>query len=356
MNGTLPIIVGAPGSPYSRKLRAVMRFRRIPFAWLHQGAPECRGLPQPRVALLPQLVMRDENGELVARTDTSPIIRDLEERFPSARSVVPPDPAMAFLDELVEDYADEWLTKCMFHYRWAFAPDVTKAAAILPRWFRTNQPEADAIAFGEHFSQRQIARLSVVGSNDTTAPVIEESYRRLLRLLDEHLTEHRFVMGERPGVADFALYGQLTQLVGFDPTPSAIALEVAPRVVAWVDVVEDLSGLEPGNRDWLPRDPISPGLRAILAEAGRVYVPFLLANAAALDSGEETVECVIDGRPWRQSPFPYQRKCLGWLRRSYAALTEADRTWVAATLAGTGWEAVFNGLLGGPIVRVRRSL
>ncbi len=335
------VIVGAPGSPYSRKLRAVLRYRRIAYAWRHQGAPESLHLPQPRVALLPQLLLPDSNGELQACTDTTPLIRELEQRFASTRSVIPADAAMAFLDQLLEDYADEWLTKCMFHYRWAFAEDIAKAAAILPRWFRTNQPEASAVAFGEQFSQRQIGRLSVVGSNETTSPVIEESYRRLLRLLDEHLTEHRFVMGERPGVADFAIYGQLTQLVGFDPTPSAIALRVAPRVVAWVDVIEDLSGLEPDDRDWLARDAISPGLSALLGEAGRVYVPFLLANAAALDRGDETVECEIDGRAWRQSPFPYQRKCLGWLRQSYAELSQSDRQWVDDVLDGTGWQAVF---------------
>ena len=49
-------IVGAPGSPYSRKLRAVLRYRRIPHVWLLRGAPEARGLPRPRVELLPQLV------------------------------------------------------------------------------------------------------------------------------------------------------------------------------------------------------------------------------------------------------------------------------------------------------------
>lgn len=37
-----------------------------------------------------------------------------------------------------------------------------------------------------------------------------------------------------------------------------------------------------------------------------------------------------------QKPFPYQRKCLGWLRESYAKLSPADRKIVDATLAGTG--------------------
>jgi len=333
-------IVGAPGSPYSRKMRAVLRYRRIPHVWINQGAPETRGLPQPRVHLLPQLILPGPDGVLEARTDSTPLIRELETRY-SGRSVIPPDGALAFIDALLEDYADEWLTKAMFHYRWAFAADVANAAAILPRWFRTNQPESDAVANGKMFAERQVGRLAVVGSNETTAPVIEESYRRLLQLLDAHLTPSRFVLGGRPAASDFGLFGQLTQLVGFDPTPAAIAHQQAPRVVAWVEVTEDLSGLEPEEREWTPRDAVPDTLRALLAEVGRVYVPFLLANAAALERKAETVECVIDGRPWTQRPFPYQGKCLRWLREGYAALARGDRAAVAALLAGTGCEPLF---------------
>ena len=66
-------IVGMPGSPYSRKLRAVLRYRRIPHAWVHQGSPEARGLPQPRVALLPQLMLPGTRTALAPRACASPV-------------------------------------------------------------------------------------------------------------------------------------------------------------------------------------------------------------------------------------------------------------------------------------------
>jgi glutathione S-transferase len=335
-------IVGMPGSPYSRKLRAVLRYRRIPHVWVLSRSVEGRGLPQPKVQLLPQLVgPTGPGGALEARVDSTPLVRELERDF-AGRSVVPPDPAVAFLDSLLEDYADEWLTKAMFHYRWAYAADIARASAILPRWGRTDQPEADALAMGEMVAKRQIDRLWVVGSNEVTGPLIEASYRRLLALLDARLTESRFVMGARPGASDFALYGQLTQLVGFDPTPAAIAIESAPRVVAWVDCVDDLSGIEPGETGWITRDALPRSFRALLAEAGRVYAPFLLANADALARGAERVECTIDGCRWTQKPFPYQGKCLEWLRADRARLSPVDRRAVDESLAGTGLERLFS--------------
>jgi glutathione S-transferase len=321
-------------------LRAVLRYRRIPHHWVTRGSPESHGLPKAKVELLPQLLLPEADGRIEAHVDSTPLIRQLETRN-KRRRVVPTDPVVAYLDALLEDYADEWLTKAMFHYRWAYPPDVAKAAAILPRWFKTDAPEVDSRAAGELFSKRQIDRLWVVGSNPTTGPVIEESYERLLTLLDAHLTSSRFVMGSRPGAADFALYGQLTQLVGFDPTSSAIALAAAPRVVAWVDLVDDLSGVEPGEEGWFSRTDLPVTLWALFLEIGRVYVPFLLGNAEALANGSERVECTVAGRPWLQRPFPYQGKCLTWLREGREALSRADLAVVDAFLEGSGCEELF---------------
>ncbi|MYJ75589.1 MAG: hypothetical protein F4089_11050 [Gammaproteobacteria bacterium] len=82
-------------------------------------------------------------------------------------------------------------------------------------------------------------------------------------------------------------------------------------------------------------------LTSLLAEVGRTYVPVMLANARALDAGADEVEAEVDGEPWVQRPFPYQAKCLQWVRQEYVRLDGADRQFVDRLLAGTGCEALF---------------
>jgi glutathione S-transferase len=108
-------MMGAPGSPYTRKMRAVLRYRRIPYLMILQNSPDAAALPPARVPLLPTFYLPNEDGEIVPVTDSTPLIRRFERAF-EGRSIIPSDPALAFIDELLEDFADEWLTKCMFHY------------------------------------------------------------------------------------------------------------------------------------------------------------------------------------------------------------------------------------------------
>lgn len=333
-------LMGAPGSPYTRKMLAVMRYRHLPYR-LHlsrDGMPA--GLPVPKVALLPTFFLPNAAGEMEAVVDSTPLIRRFEQEY-EGRSVIPNDPAIAFLDYLLEDYADEWLTKAMFHYRWHFQADIDKAAAILPRWTLKPQKEEEAQKLAKIFSERQISRLYVVGSNNETAPVIEASYERYLAVMKAHLETSSFLFGARPGSADFGMYGQLTQLATFDPTPMQLTLDKAPSVYAWVDMVDDLSGVEANESAWTKRDAIPETLIDIFKQVGAYYVPALLANAQALMNGDDQVETEIDGARWTQKPFPYQGKCLQWLRAQHAALADADRKFVDDVLAGTGCEKLF---------------
>jgi glutathione S-transferase len=329
---------GVPGSPYTRKMLALLRYRRLPYR-LILASHDASGLPAPKVNLLPTFFLPDAAGTLQAVTDSSPILRSLDAAYP-ARRARPADPALAFLDSLLEDYGDEWLTKAMFHYRWRYPADIRRASDILPAWTRGRMPDAALRAAGTAIAERQIPRLRYVGSNAVTGPVIEASYARFLDAFEAHLRSHAFLLGARPGGGDFAVFGQLTQLATFDPTPMAITATRAPRVFAWVGAVEDLTGLEPTDADWFVADTLPATLKAILAEVGRVYAPLLIANARAVSTGAAEVEAVIDGQPWVQQPFPYQAKCLKALREEYAALDAAARANVDAALAGTGCEAL----------------
>jgi glutathione S-transferase len=338
-------LIGAVGSPYTRKMLSLLRYRRIPhkITW---GQPEVvlptLGIELPKPVLLPTFILPDANGDLAAATDSTPLIRRLEAMSPD-RSVLPVDPALAFIDYLLEDFADEWVTKYMFHYRWHLQADAENAATVLPLNFRVNMPPEQHDQMKNMIPERQIGRLYVVGSNDTTAPIIDASYRRYLEAMEAHLQTQPYMLGKRPGAADFAMFGQLTQLVGFDPTPRAIAHQLSPRTVAWTSLMEDLSGLEPGADDWNGADQMPATLRGILTEVGRMYVPALLANSRALQAGEKSWEAEIDGSPWTQPTFPYQAKCLKWINEQYQALDTEDRARVDRIVAGTGCELLFLG-------------
>lgn len=338
-------VIGAPGSPYTRKLVALLRYRRIPHVvhWRDVAAVlKEKGLEAPKVALLPTVLLPDGDEDYQVAIDSSPILRGLDERF-SRRRVRPVDPALALLDSLLEDFADEWGTKLMFHYRWHFAADAEFCGIELPLAMDPQMPSEAQANVGKLFRERQEGRLRYVGSNDVTAPIIEAAYVRLLGLLNDHIEQQRFLLGRRPGAGDFALFGQLSQLALFDPTPRALAHDNAPRVVAWTTVMDDLSGHTIQRPAWVELEEQPTSLHALLAEVGRVYAPLLLANAQAVMGGQAEFETEVDGAPWVQQTFPYQAKCLKWLREEYVALETEHRERFDRAIEGTGCEPLFAG-------------
>jgi len=319
----------------------VLRYRHIPYSvfWGNGNIPE--GYPEPKVRLLPTFFFPDgEDGALVPVTDSSPIIRRLEREY-DGRYIIPEDPVLNFMNTLIEDYADEWLTKAMFHYRWAHEADWKNAAPLLVYWGMNTAPADMAEKFAADFAKRQIDRLYVVGSNDVTAETIESSYERLVETLDELLQRKGFVLGGRPSSADFALYGQMTQLAVVEPTSAALTSQTSQRVRAWVDIMEDLSGLDPKDSDWFTAEEARDALGPLLAEIGRTYAPAMIANATAVMAGEDSFDTEIDGRPWTQPTFKYQAKCLGWLRGDHEKLSGNERGAVDAMLSGTGCDTLF---------------
>jgi glutathione S-transferase len=336
-------IFGATPSPYTQKILAAFRYRHIPYI-VYNGNIVKKitklGIDLPKPVLLPTILLPNDNGALVATTDSTPIIRRLENDF-SERKIIPDDPALAFVNYLLEDFGDEWVTKYMFHYRWYFKEDADVAGTILPLVdIAVNTPNETLAQYKEIVSKRQIDRLWVVGSNDETADFIDASYKRFLNLMEEHLLNSPFLLGTKPSSSDFSFYGQLTQLVKFDPTPRKIAYEFSSRTVAWVDVLDDLSGHDSDSTSWTRLEDSPASLKNILKEVGKMYIPALLANSEALERGDEIWEMLIDDAVWKQKTFPYQAKCLNWIKNEFSLLDMEDKKRVLGYLDGTGCEII----------------
>ena len=139
--------------------------------------------------LLPVMLLENQEKEIVATTDSTPMIRRLEEDY-IERSVIPNDPALAFINYLLEDFGDEWITKYMFHYRWHFEKDANKAGTILPLIeFQNPLTEDQHEEIKNFIIERQTQRLWVVGSSNETADLIETSFNRFLIAVSyTHLT------------------------------------------------------------------------------------------------------------------------------------------------------------------------
>jgi len=323
------------------KMRAVLRYRHIPHRWVLRNS-KWDDLPTPPVPVIPVLAWPDgQGGYSDVMVDSSPQITRLEAEY-TQRSIIPNDQALAFIDFLLEDFADEWITKIMYHYRWAYEADIEKAGQLLPLDQNLQLSEAMHTKAHDFIIERQIGRRAMVGSTDRNTHILENSYTKTLDILEQHFQSKDFLFGERPGRTDFALYGQLKPLLWQDPTPMAIAVERAPRVMNWIQRVDDLSWWEVnGDEGWTAMESCEETVIQLLKEAGRTYTPFIIANNEALQTGADEMICDINGSEYRQAPFKYQAKCLQWLREAHNDLPPGDQSRVQEYLAGTGCENLF---------------
>ncbi|MCW8194624.1 glutathione S-transferase [Proteobacteria bacterium 005FR1] len=321
-------IYGALGSPYSIKMRAIFRYRRIPVIWRQLEAGDEAIFQHVRAPVIPVIRYPDESWH----NDSTPMIFDLEQRH-AERSIVPDDEGLAFLAWLLEDFADEWGTKAMFHYRWYRERDQQQMSEWLLFDRLHGSGREEILRAAKQFRDRQVSRMALVGCTPENAPIIEETARRILTLFEAHVTEKKYLFGSRPSIADFGWLGQLSQLAT-DPTPQELMRSDYPFTYRWLANLDDASGVE---GEWQSADaPVPDAVLGLLRLCGEIYFPFLKANAQAVANGDEEFTVNLLGRHYSQAPFKYQVKCLKELRSGFARLQPKARESIEALLARSG--------------------
>lgn len=304
-------LYGGQFSPFSQKVASFLRYKGIEHAWIERTAATAAEFNRyAKLPLLPLLVGADE-GVL---QDSTPILEVMERRHPEP-ATRPQEPALGFIAALLEDFADEWLNKALQHYRWSFAPEAG-ANAIAQAALGEAQSAYHQAGAAEILSRMQ-ARREVIGLSESAIAVIEASFTRTLRALDQAVQTRSFLFGERPSCADFALAAQLAQMLPIAQAGALIRAQ-GPSLSAWLARMDQ----PVGQGDFLPLDAAIIGLEALLNEACTVYLPWLCANSRAHIAGQASFEITIQDQLLRQAPQRYSSKALSELRRKRGFLRQ----------------------------------
>jgi glutathione S-transferase len=319
-------IHGIELSPYSVKVRSYFRYKEIPHRWIPRSL-DAEGEYQKysKLPLVPLVVTPRNEGI----QDSTPIIEHVEALHPEP-SIHPADPVARFISVLLEEFGDEWGNKWMFHYRWAREADQLSGAGRIARSMMPTLDDAQLANGIAMVRERMVNRVSFVGSNSVTAPQIEDSFRDAIAILEPHLANRAYLFGQRPAFADFAMWGQLYN-AWTDPTPGAIINATTPNLLAWIHRM-----LWPrAEGAFEPWSSLAPTLTPLLErQVGRLFMPWTVANAAALAKGGEEFSVELAGKTWTQKPQKYHAKSLSALREKYAALPDKAAIDVVLRQAG----------------------
>jgi len=227
-------------SPYSAKTRAYLRFAKVAF---EDVEPSAFVLKRRIARGVGRLIMPTvELGDGRWLQDSSVII-DFFDAQGGTPSLCPPGSNQAFASALVEFFADEWLPMAALHYRWnneenaAFALDEFARSAFprLPRFL--GRPLIKGMA------QKMQSYLQVLGVSEELHEPVESCVRALIRSLDAHFSVSSYLLGERPCLGDFALYGPLWAHLYRDPASRPL-FEGSPALRAWMARVGEGAPME----------------------------------------------------------------------------------------------------------------
>jgi len=302
-------LFGAETSAYSTKMRSYLKYKSVPFDWVPRTEESEEELKRvSRFATLPVLV----TASGFAVHDTTPLIEALEADSPEP-SATPADPTIGFLACVLEEYADAWLAKTVFHYRWTRKKDQRLAAQRAIDDYYTVSPPADRKAAEDLAIETMGGQLKLMQLDGELGDVLEKSFKRFVKLLDEHLKKHLFLFGERPSIADFAIAGQLIQLMK-DPTPAKIIEKDGEFVAKWCEFMAAPTASGP----FAAFEDLKETLAPIFADdLGMFFLPWAAENLESSLAGAETFTVTLGKDAVALAPLRSAARSFRELRRKF---------------------------------------
>jgi glutathione S-transferase len=287
------LVHGLTRSYFTRKMTGYLDYTDRPWRLAPMG-PEPAGHPAAAAAGWTGAIPVVDTPSEQPMWDSTSMIEHLDQApdLPAGRGVLPDDPTLRFLAYLVDDFSDEWFYRPAVGSRWCYDANTVTAGWQLAEELAVQVPVPGAIV-------RQMVVATMTGSLgrigiqvDQIDVWMSEVVVPWFRALDAHLRADAgggYLFGERPSIADFAVFGaNAAHFVG-DPYCRELADEHGPAVVAHTHRLRLPQEQTFGS--WLEPGDVPPTLVAIVAEAGRHYLPWV---AEATREGSAVVE-LADG-------------------------------------------------------------
>ncbi len=299
-------VYGMSQSYFTRKMTGYLEYKGILYLMRRFAGAH----PQARAAGWPGgiPVVQTPDGEYM--WDTTAIIHHLESRYP-ARAVLPRNPVQAFICYALEDALDEWFYRPAVGSRWFFEENTRVGGWELARdiTHEAQVPCDQAFAMVTSFVTSTCEPFGVTAANIRNW--IDEILKPWLRVAGAHLAASPYFLGARPSLADFALFGANAAHYINDPQCRRWTDAEGPSLVAHTHRLMEPEDQQFG--EWSSPDEIPETLVAVLAELGRIYLPWV--SRATADGAAEVV--FADGKKVEIAATPFLREARGALLARY---------------------------------------
>jgi glutathione S-transferase len=271
--------------------------------------------------------------------------------------LIPQDPRLAFICQLIDEAFDEFGLYMVHHMRWVGSAQTTPMGKMTALEFRRLLPPGFEPRLARRLYRRQVSRCPYLFSvapegydagvtRDRTPPprsgfppthaLLDEAWRRYLAAMEHLLANQPYLLGGRFTLADASAYGQLGMNL-VDPQAIAQLELLAPNTFRWLCAIRDGRQCEHGRGDLALTSSLKPLLRiitstfvALMRQNEKAYEHAVadgetVFNEAAFDRHRALYDGHLLGHPFRAVAKTFQVRVWRELKESWQALDVQDR-------------------------------
>ena len=328
-------ILQAQGSPYSHKVMTYMHYKGIHYKKIHSNQSDLKwAVEAAGQSIVPVMLSPDDQ----VMQDSTPIIEYLEAQHPEV-STIPEDPSLAFLMWLIEDFSDEYMPRMIMHTRWGNEQNRHTLSHKIARGIVYGVPSMQVHDLAPILVKRQTGFNRHLGlEGQEVRANMDKQVLDLLSILEEHFTQHQFLLGGKPCIADFALYGPLKVHFYEDPQSHEIMEIQAPHTCNWIHTIMQLGDTrgcagQTEFTDWLNLAKGLPkSVSKLLSFIARTYIPLGKASVKASVNKLKQFDAEIDGVSATFSTNQYRVWAFEQLQLRYQSLADAKKEQLSEVL------------------------